>query len=124
MNAFSQLLTDRPFDATDLYFKITNVRGTTHQSVELDEAYLARPIDWRTDKRRVYNYRRIYFRPPVEVRSIASVVETCLLLAFQLSGKEAREQTWIEFLDAISLLQVLNLTELPEKSRTAVLLNL
>lgn len=98
--------------------------SSLNQSPEMDEAYLARPMDWRLDKRRVYNYRRIMFRLPAKPKDPAGLVESCLLLAFELSANQGNETKWIEFLDAISHLQMMNLTELSERDRTAVLLNI
>lgn len=93
---------------------------------EPEEAYLARPNDWKPDKRRVYNYRKIIFRNPPYLASPAHSVEKALKMAFALSSKGGTEDRnlWIEFLNEISNFQIINITELPTKEKTAILLNL
>jgi len=111
LGAFNQLLSaseeTQPFSG-DLYATISNFQGAKAVEDSLDDAYLARPVDWKLDKRRVYNYRRIQFRLPIEHASPVELVEHCLQLAFGLAGNALKESKWIEFLDSISLLQVIS----------------
>ena len=67
MSTFSMLLLERQCSREQLYDKIVPIGGGGRKSgplFELDEAYLARPVEWKLDKRRIYNYRRIMFRGP------------------------------------------------------------
>ena len=129
LGAFSHLISDspeprKPFSGS-LTKKIMSKRSVKNQGLELDDAYLARPVDWKMDKRRVYNYRRIFFRLPIHHHiSTNKLVENILTVAFDLSGNQTSESKWIEFLDLVSLLQIINLSELGERQRTAVFLNL
>lgn len=93
----------------DLLTKLISPNRSKSLSIELDEgAYLARPSDWKMDKRRVYNYRRILFRDPsVDERpSPILVAENMLRIAFSLHSNQTSSSKWIEFLDAICFLQV------------------
>ena len=81
----------------------------SQHAVELDEAvYLARPVEWKSDKRRVYNYRRILFRARESEERISAteLVENILKMAFGLSLNISSGSRWIEYLDSISELQV------------------
>ena len=128
MNTFSTILTNKGVAHSNIYDKIVPPSQTNHdrnqQAIELDEAYLARPVEWRFDKRRIYNYRRIIFRVPNENKMLPSLlVERTLSLAFEVTNRASQDK-WIEFLDSVSLLQIVNVTGLVEKERTAILLNL
>lgn len=106
---------------------------STTSLLESDEAYLAKPACWRLDKRRIFNFRRIIFNPqgiPQYLRSMnpCALVEDMLSKAFSLAYAEANGSAvasqWVAFLDRISVLQTLDFSMLPERERTAFLLNL
>ena len=127
INAMSLILTSKGLGNGNMYDKIvppSQANNQSHQAIELDEAYLARPVEWKNDKRRIYNYRRIIFRVPKENKVLPSLlVEKTLSLAFEVTNRASQDK-WIEFLDSVSLLQIVNVTGMEEKERTAVLLNL
>jgi hypothetical protein len=105
-----------------------------------EDVYIARPICWKTEKRRVYNYRRIVFkenltsqvdcgRASKQYADITpnSLVESILDVAFNLckiQGSKAAESEWVKFWDEISLLQTVSLVGLSEAQRLAFFLNL
>jgi hypothetical protein len=108
---------------------------------EQDNFYLARPPCWRLDKRRLFNYRRIVFSPqslPPELLSFVShplaLAESLLKMALKLStmvseqilGSFSAEDValWVSFLDQLSVLQILNISVLPERERAVFFLNL
>lgn len=96
--------------------------------------FLARPVSWKLDKRRVFNYRTIFFNMASASEKLAGtspleLIEDILVRAFSLSAS-APEATatsalpWLAFLDRISLLQAIDLSTLRENERAAFLLNL
>lgn len=98
------------------------------------EAYIARPPSLHLDKKKIFNYRRIIFNTKCVVderfRGMTpnEVVETLLRSAHSLIQADAKaiaEATdWINFLNQITVLQVLNFSRLSERDKTAFLLNL
>lgn len=121
--------------------------------VEREEFYLAKPACWKLDKRRVFNHRRIYFRPLTTAQSPSSassssigqqsqqhqqpsaqhpcdVMASILSAAFYLSHVLRTENTrgndsdWVRFWDELSLLQTMSLTGLSEVERMSFFLNL
>lgn len=102
---------------------------------EREEFYLAKPTSWRLDKRRVFNYRKIYFRSLSSIEKYANIkpnelIVRILEMAFQISSEvqsglsKGNDQLWIKFCDEISLLQCIDLTSLTEAERMAFFLNL
>jgi hypothetical protein len=102
--------------------------GTT--GYEDQEVYYERPVDWKADKRRIYNYRRIFFTAMVGERYnsvspndlILSILKTIFFL--NESENTATEYDWVKFWDEISLLQCIDLRKLTEIEKTAFFLNL
>jgi hypothetical protein len=101
--------------------------------VEAIEPYVARPLCWKVDKRRLFNCRSIIFN----TNGIASTMrkntpnelcEDMLAKAFELTVAEsngiADAGMWITFLDKITVLQVLEISHLTERERAAFFLNL
>ena len=110
--------------------------------------YMARPPCWRLDKRRLFNFRRIFFTPsglPSELRDLSpcALSESVLAMALRLTqsaskdSRDAREvreanspistsemAVWVEFLDQISALQTLDLSKLSEVERATFFLNI
>ena len=95
--------------------------------------YVARPTSWRLDKRRIFNFRRIIFSTYCVPSKYATLtpnqfIEEVLLAAFTLSAAESKRSAeacqWINFLDSICFLQILDFSKLNEKQKLAFLLNL
>lgn len=94
-----------------------------------DSVYYERPACWRADKRRIYNYRRIFFTSTVGEKYtnvhpndlIVSILKTAFFLT---DAETATEYDWVKFWDEISLLQCIDLRKLNEIERTAFFLNL
>lgn len=108
-----------------------------------DLVYYARPNCWKLDrKRRIYNYRRILFRKLYDnslvhhgsnvinptTMSPNSIIEHILRHAFYLVNaiqhNTVNDADWVKFWDDISLLQVIDLSNLNETQRLAFFLNL
>lgn len=99
-----------------------------------DEAYIGRPCDWKLDKRRIFNYRKIFFHPnniPASYHHISptKLVENILMKAFVLSEitertRENDPRLWIEFSNEISILQIIDVSKLTETEKVAFFLNL
>ena len=102
------------------------ILSDTNRSYSLDEMFLAKPIGWKMKNRRVLNYRRIIFKRQSDTSPV-QVVEKALSLAFDLIGDNEMvlmQPTWIQFLDTVSLLQMVDVRSLGEKERIACLLNI
>ena len=83
---------------------------------------MAKPSEWKIEKKRVFNYRQIIFNPlflPDHLRQISpnELIESILEKAFDLvsTGTNITNieavQKWIAFMNEISLLQTLNLVK-------------
>lgn len=94
--------------------------------------FLAKSGCWRLDKKRIFNYRRIVFRPegiPQEYHSLTplALVEKILRDIYTLSSldfSQIHAYRWVQFLDLISLLQTLDISALAEDERVCFFLNL
>jgi hypothetical protein len=107
--------------------------ATALSSMDSLEPYLAKPPSWKFDKKRIFNYRRIIFNPngiPAALRNFSNfeLVEALLTKVFALAVNEVNRTAdagqWMLFLDAISVLQIINFYDLNEAERAAVMLNL
>jgi hypothetical protein len=103
------------------------------------DAYLAKPIELRIEHRssRVFNYRCIKFRTPglsldglvqddAEIINPVHLVESVLSKVFVLAESHgvADAILWIDFMDTLSLLQIVELSRVSENERAAILINL
>jgi hypothetical protein len=101
---------------------------TAEQQVE--SVYYERPACLKADKRRIYNYRRIFFTATVGERYAGihpnDLMVSILKTAFFLAEAEhtATEYDWVKFWDEISMLQCIDLRRLSEVERTAFFLDL
>ena len=103
--------------------------------------YLARPPSWRMEKRRLFNCRRIVFTRaglapelkqlatnPVALitRILQKALRLAVIFAEQTTGLFSTEDIalWVSFLDEISALQTLNVTQLTEKEKAVFYLNM
>lgn len=101
-------------------------RGQRTGNVYREEVYIARPACWKTDKKRVYNYRRIQFKglaSPQPNELIERILATAFFLCQADAGK-LMDSEWQRFWDDISLLQAVNLINLTDAQRLAFFLNL
>jgi hypothetical protein len=133
LTAFRQILGDR-IVMMEFHDEISRRNQYSVLPSDLEEAYIGRPCDWKLEKRRIFNYRRIFFNPmgvPERIRnmSCSKLVEGILMKAFILS--EITEKTrasdpsiWIDFSDEISALQVIDFSLLQDKERVAFFLNI
>lgn len=133
LTAFRKILGDR-IVMMEYHDEIARRNLSSALSSDLEDAYIGRPCDWKLEKRRIFNYRRIYFNPmgvPERIRNIpcSKLVEGILMKAFILS--EITEKTrssdpsiWIDFSDEISALQVVDFSLLTDKERIAFFLNI
>merc|ERR1711871_832417 len=150
LRSFSHLLTGETLDVSKTSAIIPSEVPLLSHSINIDDMYFARPKDWRMKKRSVFNFRRIYFRPPVKTVSPLQIVEVALQLIFELVEydrsihkdeeinsdskkdpntvkmweKETALSKWIAFLDQVSLLQTVDLTKLSEKEKLTIFLNI
>jgi hypothetical protein len=119
----------------------------TNDSInDREEFFLAHPACWKLDKRRVFNYRRIYFKPIVSSNGnssnstagssaglsqhpcnlVASLLSAAFYLSHMLNSEQLRvsDSDWVRFWDELSLLQTISLVGLSEPEKMAFFLNL
>ena len=84
LRSFSHLLTGETLDVSKTSAIIPSEVPLLSHSINIDDMYFARPKDWRMKKRSVFNFRRIYFRPPVKTVFPLQIVEVALQLIFEL----------------------------------------
>jgi hypothetical protein len=97
----------------------------------METVYYERPADLKGDKRRIYNYRRIFFTTTIGDRYqhihpndlIVSILKTAFFLTSEAEHNTATEYDWVKFWDEISLLQCVDLRKLNEIEKTAFFLN-
>jgi len=96
-----------------------------------EEVFIARPACWKTDKKRVYNYRRIAFdrnlctseEDSSQIATPNALSEEILRAAFVLS-KFASDDHWLRFWDLIAQLQNVCLVGISEAQKMAFFLNI
>ena len=104
---------------------------------EQEDAYSAKPMAWKLERKRIHNYRCIIFDPaylPRRLRDmhpcklVESALEKCFLLSSHGLNDNANNPsdvvTWINFMDEISLLQTVDISILREAEKICFLLNL
>jgi hypothetical protein len=103
---------------------------------EMEDVFIARPACWKTDKRRVYNYRRIifksslistlsnHFQQEINPNDLIESILTTIFFLCQSDHTRANDREWVKFWDDISLLQTIKLIGLTETQRLAFFLNL
>ena len=84
LRSFSHVLTGDTRDISVTSTILPSNAPLLSQSINIDDMYFARPKDWRMKKRNVFNFRRIYFRPPATTISPLQVTEVALQLVFEL----------------------------------------
>jgi hypothetical protein len=125
VNIFVKLFGNKIKDAKRLPLEKTFVLP----DVDVDLC-LSRPSSLKLGKRRVFNYRRIVFpsRSTLAAHLIGltpnQVIEKALTEAFQLISENTNAQLWIDFMETVSALQVVELSSLSIAEKTAFLLNL
>lgn len=98
--------------------------------VESDENLFAKPVGYKVEKKRVLNFRRIIFRKSglsSQLRGMApnALVESILDKALSLISSPVMDVLkWIDFMDSLCALQVLDISGLKEREKIALLLNL
>jgi hypothetical protein len=123
--------------------------ATVHVTVDMEESFpyhLDRPPTWKLDKKMLYNSRRIIFTTTgiphhLRSRTPCELVEVILAKAINLSTlwitrgdapnlsrqpnkKHELIKLWVDFLDELSVLQILDIASLSECERAALFLNL
>ena len=91
---------------------------------------LGRPRSLKLGKRRVLNFRRVVFPSrftmPVHLTGLSPnrIVEMALDEAFHLLDDNTNAQIWVQFMDSVSALQVVDLSALSLPEKLSFLLNL
>lgn len=111
----------------------TNLRNHPIPNLmESADIFFGRPSGYKLARRRVFNYRRILFRPTsglsddIISQTPNQLVEGMLEKAFELvaSGAAADAELWVEFMDRLCALQTLDISSIGQKEKVALLLNL
>jgi hypothetical protein len=100
--------------------------------MESGDIFFGRPSGYKLDRRRVLNFRRIVFRPlsdlgpDIVAQTPNQLVEGVLSKAFELvaSGAAADAALWVEFMDRICSLQIMDVSKITQREKVALLLNL
>jgi hypothetical protein len=95
-----------------------------------EEIYFGKSVAWKFEKRRLLNYRNIFFRPsglPEELASLstAQLSQGLLEKVFSIAQMDGGGDTaqWITFMNWASALQVADFTALSGSDKIAVYLN-